>query len=255
MGPKTKNQKTPLEVVTPEVPVLELAETTPLETTPLEGGAETLETKLEVVETTPLEGGAETTTLKTKKNATKKASDKKASDKKTADKKASDKKAPVKKALVKKTPVEQVAKSEKKVSKSEKKLAKKEKSTDNIEEDEHSDDDTKTRSFKVKLPGDESFTGRFTGLTPYQAANKALSKYFRGLETEDNSQVNFSIRESTRGSKRHEYVYKGSRLKLEKPIIYTIKSVTGDERIITKQYKNQLIKIKKGIVKQESVTV
>ena len=157
----------------------------------------------------------------------------------------------------------QVVKSEKKqVGKLEKKqvvkkvpVVKKEKVSESVDEEYQSEDDTKTRSFKVKLPGDDNFTGRFTGLTPYQAANKALSKYFRGLENEDNSQVNFSIRESTRGSKRHEYVYKGSRLKLEKPITYTIKSVSGEERVITKQYKNQLIKVKKGFVKQESVTV
>ena len=37
----------------------------------------------------------------------------------------------------------------------------------------------RVRSFKVRLPGNESFEGRFTGLTPYQAANKALSKYYR----------------------------------------------------------------------------
>ena len=158
------------------------------------------------------------------------------------------KKAPVKKAVVqeagiKKVPVKKAT------------VVKKDSTLENAEEEDETDEDPKTRSFKVKLPGDENFTGRFTGLTPYQAANKALSKYFRGLEVENNSQVNFSIRESTRGSKRHEYVYKGSRLKLEKPITYTIKSVTGDERVITKQYKNQLIKVKKGIVKQESVTV
>ena len=122
-------------------------------------------------------------------------------------------------------------------------------------EDFEEDDDLKTRSFKVKLPGNNEFIGRFTGLTPYQAANKALSKYFRGLETEDNSQVNFSIRESTRGSKRHEYIYKGSRLKLDIPITYTIKSVLGDERIITKQYKNQLVKVKKGVPKEKFVSL
>jgi hypothetical protein len=108
--------------------------------------------------------------------------------------------------------------------------------------------DGKSRSFKVKLPGDEEFSGRFTGLTPYQAANKALSKYFR---TNDNNnitadQVIFSIKESTRGSKRHEYTYKGSRIKLEQPITYTIKSADGTDRVITKQYKNQLTKVKKG---------
>lgn len=108
--------------------------------------------------------------------------------------------------------------------------------------------DDRSRSFKVRLPNEEEFSGRFTGLTPYQAANKALSKYFRTNENNNitSDQVVFSIKESTRGSKRHEYTYKGSRIKLDQPITYTIKSVTGEERVITKQYKNQLTKVKKG---------
>jgi hypothetical protein len=108
--------------------------------------------------------------------------------------------------------------------------------------------DGKSRSFKVKLPGEQEFSGRFTGLTPYQAANKALSKYFRTNENNNitSDQVIFSIKESTRGSKRHEYTYKGTRVKLEQPITYTIKSADGADRVITKQYKNQLTKVKKG---------
>jgi hypothetical protein len=119
------------------------------------------------------------------------------------------------------------------------------------------EDDGKTRSFKVKLPGstDEEFTGRFTGLTPYQAANKALSKFFRNNENNNLSSepVVFSIKESTRGSKRHTYTYKGLRVKLDQAITYTIKSASGEERVITKQYKNQLIKIKKGVVIEQPV--
>jgi hypothetical protein len=111
------------------------------------------------------------------------------------------------------------------------------------------DTDGRTRSFKVQLPNEQEFSGRFTGLTPYQAANKALSKFFRNNENTNLTadQVIFSIRESTRGSKRATYSYKGSRVKLETPITYTIKSADGQERVITKQYKNQLIKVKKGV--------
>lgn len=114
-------------------------------------------------------------------------------------------------------------------------------------------EDTKTRSFKVQLPGLEKFSGRFTGLTPYQAANKALSKYFRNKENVNLSDANitFSIIESTRGSKRNTYTYRGNRTKLETPITYTIKSATGEERVITKQFKNQLIKVKKNITTEE----
>ena len=99
----------------------------------------------------------------------------------------------------------------------------------------------KVRSFKVKLPGSETYLGRFTGLTPYQAANKALSKYYREEDKPD-KQITFSIKESTRGSKRGTYAYNGRREKLKVPVEYAIK----DGRVITKNFKNKLHKIKKA---------
>ena len=117
-------------------------------------------------------------------------------------------------------------------------------------------DDKNVRSFKVKLPNNENFTGRFTGLTPYQAANKALSKYFRE-SGEIDSEVTFSICESTRKSKRSVYTYTGKRYKLDVPVSYTIQ----DGRQIIKNFKNLLKKIKKsdlevkGSVEQETETV
>ena len=101
--------------------------------------------------------------------------------------------------------------------------------------------DRKQRSFKVRLPGSETFEGRFTGLTPYQAANKALSKYYREVEKPE-TEILFSIRESTRGSKRGTYSYNGRREKLDIPVEYKI----DDGRVITKNYKNRLTKIKKA---------
>ena len=99
----------------------------------------------------------------------------------------------------------------------------------------------KVRSFKVLLPETELYSGRFTGLTPYQAANKALSKYYR--ERKDAKPgIKFSIKESTRGSKRGTYTYSGSRQKLETPITYEIE----DGRVITKRFKNKLTKVKKA---------
>lgn len=99
----------------------------------------------------------------------------------------------------------------------------------------------RVRSFKVRLPGNESFEGRFTGLTPYQAANKALSKYYRET-SKPKKQIQFTIRESTRGSKRSTYTYNGRREKLSTPVEYSIK----DGRTITKNYKNRLTKVKKA---------
>jgi len=103
------------------------------------------------------------------------------------------------------------------------------------------DNEKHIRSFKVRLPGSETFEGRFTGLTPYQAANKALSKYFREGERTDND-VTFSICESTRKSKKSVYTYVGKRHKLEVPVKYSIQ----DGREIVKNFKNTLKKVKKS---------
>ena len=113
-----------------------------------------------------------------------------------------------------------------------------------VEEDsqEEGDDDGKkqVRSFKVRLPGSEAFEGRFTGLTPYQAANKALSKYYRE-SNEVQKEVTFSICESTRNSRKSTYTYVGGRHELSTPVTYTI----ADGRLITKKFKNVLKKVKK----------
>ena len=114
------------------------------------------------------------------------------------------------------------------------------------EEKEEESCDKKMRSFKVRLPGDQDFTGRFTGLTPYQAANKALSKYYRDHKDGNLTAVTFTIKESTRGSKRSEYVYNGKREKLAEPVQYPIENAKGEVKTITKSFKNKLTKIKKN---------
>ena len=148
-----------------------------------------------------------------------------------------DSKVTPKKEVAPKTPVkEQKAGAAKKVVKKETKKEKKEKEEVL---------DKSVRSFKVMLPNTDIFVGRFTGLTPYQAANKALSKYYR--ETKKPKQdIQFSIRESTRGSKRSTYTYNGARLKLDEPVKYTISNDKGDKREIIKKFKNRLTKVKKS---------
>lgn len=114
------------------------------------------------------------------------------------------------------------------------------KKNESVEETE-GDDKKHTRSFKVRLPGSDAFEGRFTGLTPYQAANKALSKYYRE-SNELQKEVTFSICESTRNSRKSTYTYIGGRHELTVPVTYTI----ADGRLITKNYKNVLKKVKKS---------
>jgi hypothetical protein len=111
-------------------------------------------------------------------------------------------------------------------------------------------DGRRTRSFKVLLPNAQDYEGRFTGLTPYQAANKALSKYYRET-AKPKKEIQFSIRESTRGSKRSTYTYNGRREKLKTPVEYEIKPKDGGEaRTIVKNYKNRLTKVKKSELAQ-----
>ena len=124
-----------------------------------------------------------------------------------------------------------------------------------VEKDTEADDDIvvngrKLRSFKVRLPNSEEYEGRFTGLTPYQAANKALSKFFRqnkDITTDITSEVEFSINETTRNSKKSIYQYIGTRNKLEIPVVYKITdSKDGSIREIVKNYKNSVKKVKKN---------
>ena len=121
------------------------------------------------------------------------------------------------------------------------------KKNESVEETEGGDK-KHTRSFKVRLPGSDAFEGRFTGLTPYQAANKALSKYYRE-SNELQKEVTFSICESTRNSRKSTYTYIGGRHELTVPVTYTI----ADGRLITKNYKNVLKKVKKS--EEASVSV
>ena len=109
-----------------------------------------------------------------------------------------------------------------------------------------SEDKRRSRSFKVKEDGEESaFNGRYTGESPYQAANKALSELIRKRNKDGkstNGKIQFTLIESTKGSKHREHQYVGKRLKLKNPIEYQ----TKDGITVTKKYKNELRKVKKA---------
>jgi hypothetical protein len=102
-----------------------------------------------------------------------------------------------------------------------------------------------TRSFRVKLDKDGDLYGRYNGESPYQAANKALSEIIRKQIKSGNDieNINFFLVESTKGSNKKEHEYNGSRIKLEKPVEYTV----TNGQVIIKEYKNILRKVKKNI--------
>ena len=76
----------------------------------------------------------------------------------------------------------------------------------------------KYRSFKIK-EADGTFRGRYLGESPYQAANKALSEIIRKDKDVNTNNINFTLIESTKGSKNKEHKYQGKRIKLKKCFI------------------------------------
>ena len=89
--------------------------------------------------------------------------------------------------------------------------------------------------------------GRFIGQTPKQAASNAYTKMLQKLKGSGQIITDSSIvylRESTRGSTRKIYGYKASRQKLPEPQELTITDkVTGQQKIITYNYRNQIKKV------------
>jgi len=109
-----------------------------------------------------------------------------------------------------------------------------------------SEDKRRSRSFKVKEDGEDKAYGRYTGDSPYQAANKALSELIRKRNKEGKSttsKIEFTLIESTKGSKHREHQYIGKRFKLQEPIEYT---VNEGKTTVKKFYKNDLRKVKKS---------
>ena len=75
-----------------------------------------------------------------------------------------------------------------------------------------SEDKRRSRSFKVKEDTDDKSYGRYTGESPYQAANKALSELIRKRNKDGKGtggKINFTLIESTKGSKHREHEYVG----------------------------------------------
>lgn len=89
--------------------------------------------------------------------------------------------------------------------------------------------DTKKRTFKIKFNGEES--GRIRSSAPRSAAAKALTSIKKNDVNFKPGQVtNFSLIESTRGSKHKEFKYSGKIVDLETPHEVTV----GDKTIVYK---------------------
>lgn len=107
------------------------------------------------------------------------------------------------------------------------------------------EEDSKTRYFKVIVEGSEAH-GRFSGSKPKQAANKALTSILKTREQSGGGvtgEIKFSIIECTRGSKHKTYNYIGQRVKLDKPMKVTIGSGPTAKEIEYK-FNNRVMKDK-----------
>lgn len=114
-------------------------------------------------------------------------------------------------------------------------------------ETETSQKNSNKRWFKVKVEGDSQYEGRYKGNSPWQAGNKALSEIVRRRgDSNNDSDIKFTLTETTITSKKKSYIYIGKRVKLDKPVEYTINGKSDKPTVITKSHKNILKKVKKG---------
>ena len=110
----------------------------------------------------------------------------------------------------------------------------------------------KIRYFKMVDPSTGNSFGRFTGVTPRQAASKAFTTLLQKRKTvgelvgesiNDNQSTEIHVKESTRGCSGKTYCYKASRTKLPEPLSVSIKNpTTGEEKTIIYKYNNRIIK-------------
>jgi len=93
---------------------------------------------------------------------------------------------------------------------------------------------------------EDSF-GRFSGYKPKQAAGKALTSILRNREKEGKDifeEVSFSMIECTRGGAHKVSQYVGKRVKLEKPVVVSIKTADDKKKEITYNFTNKITKVK-----------
>lgn len=111
-------------------------------------------------------------------------------------------------------------------------------------EEEPNTDYPKRRFFKlcaIDENGQEHTTGRFVGLKPKQAANKAFAMLCQQKNIGEENTI-FNIKECTRGAKQKMYTFEGRREKLTKPQKITIKNPDGSSRDICYTFANRITK-------------
>jgi hypothetical protein len=105
---------------------------------------------------------------------------------------------------------------------------------------------TGNRFFKMIDAKTMQTTGRYTGVTPKQAAGKGYTKYIQKLKQNKQpipASTTIYMKESTRGSFRKVYGYTASRQKLQQPQALTIKGPDGEEKQIVYHFRNRIKKV------------
>ena len=152
-------------------------------------------------------------------------------------------KSPVKKGVVAKTPVKKSV-----VKKSVVKKTPVKKSV--VAEGDDGEDGVvvkkKVRTFKVLVDG--VFRQRYTGRNPKQAASKAFTALVReSKRTNGKLPSGFTVRESTKGSKKKIFRYIGERIAVVGQS-YTIHKENGETIVINPKFKNRLTSDRSPIV-------
>lgn len=96
-----------------------------------------------------------------------------------------------------------------------------------------------TKTYTVESSSVNETGGRYKSSSPSAAARKAATKLFKKASKGTQSKVTFCLRETTVGSKKKEYHYVATRVKLAKPLVRVI---NGKE--IVNRYKTEVKAVK-----------
>ena len=116
------------------------------------------------------------------------------------------------------------------------------------EEEEGEEEISKERYFKL-LNANGTSSGRFSGMTPKQAASKALTSLLRESRggSGTNTEYRINMVETTRGADREkEHIFIGSRIALDQPEEVVIRGPGGESKSITYGFRNKLERVKAG---------
>ncbi len=131
-----------------------------------------------------------------------------------------------------------------------------------IEKSVEENNTKRERSFRAKLLGElaeslgikDTFRGRYKGMTPKQAAKKAVTSIYKKVKKMDlktPKTIKLILKESTHNSKKKEYHYIGKKIKLVDPSVVKMPDVDKNGKKIVKEILREYKSVAENTVFEE----